>query len=383
VRRIGVIADEVAHRVRIRANDRDRPDRLVQRQQITLVLEQHDRLAGDLPGERALRGRVKDQRRVVRRDIRVLEQAQLELDAQHAAHALVEQRLAHGSALDRLLQRRAVTVRAGQLQVDPGFERQLRRLLLVARDVVIFGELVHREIIRDDQALESERLAQHAGQQRPMRPAWNAIQLVIAVHDRGQPGDLDRHLERKDVDLAQLARGDVRGRPVHAAFAHAIADEVFTGRQYAFRPALALQAAHVGCAHLCDQVRVFAERLLNAAPARVTRDIEHRRQRVMPTDRPHLGANHPGHLLDERGVPGARHADRLREARRAERHVPAAAFLVDHRRDAEARVLNQPALDRVRQPRAVGRAQVARAADARHLPNAMPHDAGGLLLGKR
>ena len=44
---------------------------------------------------------------------------------------------------------------------------------------------------------------------------------------------------------------------------------------------VALEAAHRGDAQPRDQVRVFAEGLLDAAPARVARHIHHRRERLV------------------------------------------------------------------------------------------------------
>ena len=44
---------------------------------------------------------------------------------------------------------------------------------------------------------------------------------------------------------------------------------------------VALKAAHGGDAHRGDEVRIFAERLFDASPARIARDVDDGRQRLM------------------------------------------------------------------------------------------------------
>ncbi len=143
-----------------------------------------------------------------------------------------------------------------------------------------------------------------------------------------------------------------------------------------------MKPLHVRRSHARDEIRIFAQRLLDTAPARVARDVEHGRQCVVRADRPHLRLDDRRHLLHDLRVPRAGDADRLREARRAQRHVAAAALFVHHRRDAQARIVDQPLLDGVRQPRAIRRAQVARPADARDLADAMRHQTSGFWLGE-
>ena len=44
---------------------------------------------------------------------------------------------------------------------------------------------------------------------------------------------------------------------------------------------VALKAAHGGDAHARDEIRIFAERLFDAAPSRIARDVDDRRQRLV------------------------------------------------------------------------------------------------------
>ena len=82
----------------------------------------------------------------------------------------------------------------------------------------------------------------------------------------------------------------------------------------------------------------------------------------------HLRPDGVRERFDERRLPGAREPDRLRKDRRVARHQPGADLLVDDRRDAEPRVVDEMALDRVRELRRLRRAQAARAGDARTWP---------------
>ncbi len=380
VRRVRVVPDHVAHRVRVGADHRHRRDLLVQRQQAVLVLQQHDRFARDLPRQRALIGGIEHLRRAFDFHERILEQAQLELDAQHAADHLVQQRHIDRAPLHFADQRVAVAVRARQFDVDARLDRRACGIFLAGRHAVIGCQLIHREIVGHHQPVEAPFLAQNAGQQRTVRAARHAVQFVVAVHNRGESGGFDRRFERAQVDLAHLARGDVRRGPVHAALAHAVAHEVLARRHDALAPVVALKPLHVGRSHPRDEVRIFAQRLLDASPAWIARDVEHGGQRVMRAHGPHLRLDHRGHFFHEFGIPRARHADRLRKARRAQRHIAAAAFLVHHRRNAQPRVVDQPLLDRVRQSGAVRRAQVARPANTRNLADAMRHQPSGFPL---
>ncbi len=216
-------------------------------------------------------------------------------------------------------------------------------------------------------------VAQNLGQQLTRSGAGHAVDLVVAVHDRIEARFLDRGLEGVQKHLAQLARRDMGRVPVEPAVSQAVADKMFAGRDDALPPVLGLQAAHVGDAHAGDQMRILAEGLFDPSPARVAHHIQHRREALMCADGPHLRAHHPGHRARQLRLPGAGQADDLREDGRVARHVAGAAFLVHHGGDAEAGFVEQKALDRVGCGRALVRFQVARAADAGDLADAVLH----------
>ena len=72
--------------------------------------------------------------------------------------------------------------------------------------------------------------------------------------------------------------------------------------------------------------------------------------------RDHLLADDDADALDELGIPRRREPDRLRELRRVARAQAGGALLVHDRRDAEPRLLDEVALDRVRELGALARA---------------------------
>ena len=146
---------------------------------------------------------------------------------------------------------------------------------------------------------------------------------------------------------------------------------------------IGLEAAHEGRAGARHQIRIFAKCFLDPAPARLARHIQHRRERLVRADRLHLRANDRAHRLGQLGLPGAGQPDDLRKAGGAAGHIAATGFFVHNCRDAQPRLLDQKALDRVRQPRRIGRPHAARAADAGDLPDAVRHQGARLFRRKR
>ncbi len=160
--------------------------------------------------------------------------------------------------------------------------------------------------------------------------------------------------------------------PVHAALGGAVADEVLRGRDDARCDVVALEAAHERDAHAPDEIRILAERLLEAAPARIAADVENGPETLMHARGAHLRPDRVGQRFDERGLPRAGEPDRLREDRRVARHQPGADLLVHDGGNTEPRVVDQMALERVRELGRLLRSQAARAGDARDLADPVP-----------
>ena len=208
-------------------------------------------------------------------------------------------------------------------------------------------QLPDREVVRDHVAVEPPLLAQDPGEELAIGRADDAVDLVVRVHHGADAADPNGCLERMEVHLPQLPRRDAGRRPVHPAVRGAVPDEVLRRRDHAVAQRLALQPLHERDAHPGDEIRILAERLLGAAPARIAAHVEDGSEAVVRADRAHLAADRLGQRPGERRVPGARKADRLREDRRVARHQPGADLLVDDRGDAEPGLLDEVALDRV------------------------------------
>jgi hypothetical protein len=111
----------------VRADDRHAPQRLRQRQGPVLVAEQHDRFSRGDPGTLEVAGVAVHVDRLVDVDEGLLEQAQLELHAEHTGHRGIDRSAVDLPAGERG-QIRAM-LRPGGLEddVQPGLDRMFRR----------------------------------------------------------------------------------------------------------------------------------------------------------------------------------------------------------------------------------------------------------------
>lgn len=148
----------------------------------------------------------------------------------------------------------------------------------------------------------------------------------------------------------QPLQRDVDGVVVAPAFRPAVGDEVLGagGEAVRRRVVVTLVAADLRDGEFRGQVRVFAVPLGDAAPARLVRDVHHRR--VRPVD-----AAAPGLLRRHRRV-GARHggveARTLGQRDREVRGVPVDDVQAEDQRDAQPRLLDGDVLQRVELRRA-------------------------------
>ena len=126
-----------------------------------------------------------------------------------------------------------------------------------------------------------------------------------------------------------------------------------------------LERLDVGAAERAGEVGVLAVRLLDPPPAGVARDVEDRRQRMPGTGEQHPAPDRLGHRRHRVGVERRRGADRLLEAGRGPRDEAVQALLVDDRRDAQSRSLDELALDGVGGLGHLDGAEVRRAGEAR------------------
>ena len=315
-----------------------------------------------------------------------VQQAELELLPQHPPARPVNQAFGHGSGAHGLLQRLAEAANVRQLHVHAGPQGQRGRLRRRACHPVQRFQEGDAVVVRDDDAVESEITAQQLSQQRVVRGGRHAVEVGIGVHDRPRATGPDRHLERRQEHIAELARADAHRRLVAASPGAGVADEVL---ERGVHPG-GLQSEHVGGAEHANQVRIGADRLLHPAPAGVTGHVEHGRQALMDARRPHASPDRLGHLAHEVGVERGAPCERGREGRGRKGGEPGQALLVSDRRDAEPIVADDLCLQPGQLPDAFGRLQRAGAENPREVAQSVPdqlpqrrHVRGELALQRR
>ena len=336
-----------------------------------VVRHQDHRLLGQAPGQRLVPRRVQVDlgRRLVLERLRG-EQAQLLLLRQRAQHGPVDERHVERAGAHAVRQRLQVGVSGGQLDVDAGLERERGRLAAVRGDRVHDLEERDREVVGDHDAVKAPPLAQDACEVLGVRRHRHAVDVGVGVHHRPGATLEDRHLERRQEDVRQLAGSRAHGRVVAARPGARVADEVLERGVHAGL----LQAAHVGGADRADQERVLADALVDAAPARVTHDVEHRGQALVDAQRPHRVADGARGVVHQVGVerrpPGQRRGVRGGPPRAQ----AGQALLMDQCRDAQSGLALEAALLRPQPGGTLDRVHRAGAVDPRVVPDAVPGD---------
>jgi hypothetical protein len=234
--------------------------------------------------------------------IGVLEQSQCELHPQHATHGLVHR--GHRQFVFRQQLRDLRVVEVGHhVHLHARFQRLFRGRGGVQRDAVM-GQFHHRRVVADHEAVEAPFLAQDLVHQVRIGRGGHAVERVERAHHRRR-ARLHRGLVRRQVDLAQADVGHVGGVVLAPGLGRAVGGEVLDRGSDAVRPRQvgALVAAHVGARHRRAEVRVFARAFGGAAPARVARDVHHRRVEPFHAGGGGFARRHVGKLLHQRGIP--------------------------------------------------------------------------------
>ena len=235
-----------------------------------------------------------------------VEQAEVELLPEHPGRRAVDDLRGHGAGRGQVEQRLAEAAGARQLDVEPGGERERRRLALAGGDRMLQFKEGDRVIVGDDHPVEAVLPAQQGGQQAGIRAGGHAVDVDVARHHRARAAEPDGHLERGEDDVGELARPHGHRGMVPSGPGGGVGGEVL---ERGLDPG-PLQPAHVRGADGPDQVRVLADGFLGAAPAVVAGHVEHRGETLVDADRVHRRAEGRGHL-------SRRAPDRTRRPRRA------------------------------------------------------------------
>ena len=225
---------------------------------------------------------------------------------------------------------------------------------------MLSDELADPVEIRHDRAVEAPFAAQDRGQEFLGGDARDAVDVRVGVHDARHTRVPDGGLERQEELLADLARPEVCRSLVEPAFGRSVADHVLPGGDDPVAHVIsggALKPADVGAAHRGSEIRVFAECLLDPAPARIAGQVQDRREPLSQPQGQHALPNRGRDRLEQLRVPAGCGADRLSEARRRTGHQPVQRLLGQDSRDAPSRLLEQEPLDGVSGPRNVAGVQ--------------------------
>ena len=229
------------------------------------------------------------------------------------------------------------------IEVVAGVDGDRRRLDVVGADPLVVDHPADVVPVGHQRAGEAPLALEHVVEQPLVRGDGHAVDRLVAEHEGAAAGP-DGPLERGQEPRAQLARAEIGLAGVASAQGLGVAREVLGVRQHGGRvaEALTLVAAHHRRAQLADQVRVLAERLVDPAPAQVPGDAQHRGERPVDPGRRDLDRGRTGDPLEQRGIPGAGHAELGREDGRARpERVAVDAVVGGQQRNAEPCPLGQ------------------------------------------
>ena len=145
----------------------------------------------------------------------------------------------------------------------------------------------------------------------------------------------------------QSAGSDRAYRLIERSFAVGVAQEMFAGGDRAVAQVVGLHATHEGNAHNTAQVGILAVGFMDAAPARITVHVKHRREHMIDTDRTSLATGNRSQLFDQLRSERGRQTNRGRKRSRRSLGQTRQRLVVHHRGDLQPGVVTKPLLDRV------------------------------------
>ena len=240
---------------------------------------------------------------------RIVEQTQTDLQAEHAAHGVIDTLHRDTAVLDQSDDDVAALgiVRVHD-HVDAGVDAHGHSLGLVSRHMVAGEEVVDVGPVGHEHAVPVQLLLHPAGEEGLVRMRGDAVD-GSGIDHRGEGAGLEALLERTEILLAQVVLRDVGGGAVLAGVRHAIAHEMLDAHGRMFQVdmvgILSLDGHGLGAGHLGLQVRVLTPTFPLTRPARVTPEVHHRREHPRALRGAcligHRMAHHPGKIAVEGG----------------------------------------------------------------------------------
>src|SRR5690348_9715221 len=271
-------------------------------------------------------------------NIGIVEESQAEFGGENTRDRAIQLAL-RNAAVFHLLEDRAKYRAVREIVVHASSERLARGVGLIRSDVVDLVEHLQAVAVGRYVAVEAPLLPQHAIQQPLIHVRRNAVNFVVGGHHAAGARLPNRSFKRVQIKFAQLALREIGGRSVGTAFRLAVRGEVFGGGQNVVpvdEIGISLQAFDGGDADARTEIRVLAIRFFRAAPARVAREIEYRREGLIVAGGSHLVGGRGENFLYQCGIPRAGQTNGLRKARAAVRHEAVQRFALKERWNAES-----------------------------------------------
>ncbi len=184
----------------------------------------------------------------------------------------------------------------------------------------IFGEAVHLQArdgkrIRNHETLEAPVFAQHVGQQPVIAARGHVVQIHIGAHEAARTRLL-RRMERHQVDVVHQFFRHIGGVVVAPAVRCAVTGKVLHAGQHTARSEMrTLESEYLRARHGSAEVRIFTRAFHDPAPARVTRNIDHRRESPVDARGPRVLRRQMLRPFLHRGIPRRSHRQRDRKDR--------------------------------------------------------------------
>ena len=329
--------------------------RRVERQQVVVVLQQHQALAGGLPGHGQVGGVQHHRIGRIQGAVRTVEEALAHLHAQNLAHPGIQHRHRHPALADQFAQRQ--NERAGLLEVGahvhPGEDRLAHGVLQIGGHVVLAVEILHGVAVGHHVSLKAHAPAQHVDQKVGTAGHGDAVVVVVGAHHAQRVGGADHPFVRPQVQHFHLPRRDLgigAGLALARALVIGIHREVLHGGDHALR----LNAANFLDGQFGDQEGILAVGFQRAAPARIAQHVHDGRIDVVVAQGESLAPGDFAHLADQGAIPGGAHGQLRGEGSGMQVLDAADALIGEFRGDAEAGVLDEEPLHFVERPGVLG-----------------------------
>ena len=197
------------------------------------------------------------------------------------------------------------------IHVDTGIESNLRRVLAVL-GYTLRDELYHGLPVAHHESFEAPLVLKEFTQHFLVAGSRYAVKVMERRHISQHSG-IRSSLERRQIHVVQCPFRHIHRSIVASGLRKTVANPMFRACDHGIiAPEIPLEAIHAGGGNLAAQERVLAGTFDNSAPARVTADIDHRRESPMHACRRSLHGRHPCRLPDRLHIPAASFRKRYR-----------------------------------------------------------------------